>query len=40
VFHNVRGKVKFLTSTLNESERDVLGAGALAWQVKEYSLFI
>lgn len=40
VFHNVRGKVKFLTSTLDESERDVLGASALAWYVKEYSLFV
>lgn len=40
VFHNMRGKVKFLTSTLNESERDVLGASALAWNVKEYSLFV
>ena len=40
VFHNVRGKVKFLTSSLNESERDVLGASALAWNVKEYSLFV
>lgn len=40
VFHNVKGKVKFLTSNLNEAERDVLGASALAWNVKEYSLFI
>lgn len=40
VFHNMRGKVKFLTSTLNVSERDVLGASALAWNVKEYSLFM
>jgi glucokinase len=40
VFHNVKGKVKFLTSNLNEQERDVLGASALAWNVKEYSLFI
>ena len=40
VFHNVKGKVKFLTSNLNERERDVLGASALAWNVKEYSLFI
>jgi glucokinase len=40
VFHNMRGKVKFLHSTLNESERDVLGASALAWNVKEYSLFV
>lgn len=39
VFHNIQGKVKFLESTLNEHERDVLGASALAWLVKEYSLF-
>jgi len=40
VFHNLKGKVKLLPSILNEDERDVLGAGALAWEVKEYSLFI
>lgn len=40
VFHNVKGKVKLLTSNLDEAERDVLGASALAWNVKEYSLFI
>ena len=40
VFHNMRGKVKMLSSTLNEVERDVLGAAALAWDVKEYSLFV
>lgn len=39
VFHNLRGKVKFLTSTLTDIERSVLGASALAWEVKEYSLF-
>ena len=40
VFHNLKGKVKLLSSMLNEDERDVLGASALAWDVKEYSLFI
>lgn len=40
VFHNIRGKVKLLTSILDDHERDVLGASALAWEVKEYSLFI
>lgn len=40
VFHNIRGKVKFLQSTLTDNERNVLGASALAWTVKEYSLFI
>lgn len=39
VFHNIRGKVKFLTSELEEDERNVLGASVLAWEVKEYSLF-
>jgi glucokinase len=40
VFHNIKGKVKFLTSDLDESERNILGASVLAWEVKEYSLFI
>lgn len=39
VFHNIQGKVKFLTSELGESERNMLGASVLAWKVKEYSLF-
>src|SRR5574344_771414 len=39
IFHNIRGKVKLLESTLNGRERDVLGASVLAWNVKEYSLF-
>lgn len=39
VFHNLRGKVKFLVSTLTDVERSVLGASALAWEVNEYSLF-
>lgn len=39
VFKNIRGRVKFLRSALNDRERDVLGASALAWTVKEYSLF-
>ena len=33
VFGNLRGKVKLLTSKLNDRERDVLGASALAWSV-------
>ena len=40
VFHNIRGKVKFLLSDLDESERNILGASVLAWEVKEYSLFV
>ena len=39
VFPNLRGKVKILTSQLDDRERDVLGASALAWEVPEYSLF-
>ena len=39
VFHNVRGNTRLLVSILKEGERDVLGASALAWDVKEYSLF-
>jgi glucokinase len=35
----MRGKVKILISELNDRERDVLGASALAWEVQEYSLF-
>ena len=40
VFHNIKGKVKFLTSELEEGERNILGASVLAWEVKEYSLFV
>lgn len=39
VFGNIRDKVKLVVSELKDSERDVLGAAALAWTVKEYSLF-
>ena len=39
VFHNIRGRVKLLLSALEDHERDVLGASALAWGIKEYSLF-
>lgn len=39
VFPNVRGKIKLVISSLDNHERDVLGASALAWMVKEYSLF-
>lgn len=39
VFHNIRGKTKFLVSALAEDEMDVLGASALAWEIEEYSLF-
>lgn len=39
VFRNIKDKVKLMVSDLKNSERDVLGAAALAWTVKEYSLF-
>ena len=39
VFRNVKDKVKLVMADLNSSERDVLGAAALAWTVQEYSLF-
>lgn len=39
VFRNMRDKVRLLLSDLNDAERDVLGASALAWEVPEYSLF-
>lgn len=39
VFHNLRGKVKLQCSTLSNQDRDMLGASALAWGIKEYSLF-
>ena len=39
VFHNIRDKVKLLISNIDDHERNVLGASALAWKVKEYSLF-
>ena len=39
VFHNMRGKIKLVVTELDDHERDVLGASALAWEVPEYSLF-
>lgn len=39
VFGNIRDKVKIVLSTIDDHERNVLGASALAWTVKEYSLF-
>ncbi len=39
LFHNSKGQIKLLRSSLDDRERDVLGASALAWSVKEYSLF-
>lgn len=39
VFQNIKNRVKLLVSILDNNDRDVLGASALAWDVKEYSLF-
>ena len=39
VFPNICKRVKVVVSILENDERDVLGASALAWDVKEYSLF-
>lgn len=39
VFRGIRGKTKIFISTLENRTRDVLGASAVAWDVKEYSLF-
>jgi len=40
VFRNIKGQTRLLVSSLKDGERDVLGASVLAWQVKEYSLFL
>jgi glucokinase len=39
VFGNLKNKIRLLVSKLDDRERDVLGASALAWSVPEYSLF-
>jgi glucokinase len=39
VFSNAKGSIKFLRSSIDDRERDVLGASALAWGIQEYSLF-
>lgn len=39
VFHNIKDNVKFIVSTMDYHTRYILGASALAWEVKEYSLF-
>ncbi len=39
VFRNMCGKVLIMCSDLDDAERNVLGASALAWDVPEYSLF-
>lgn len=39
LFRNLRGKVELMLSGLEPEESMILGASALAWQVKEYSLF-
>ncbi|MBR1548831.1 MAG: ROK family protein [Prevotella sp.] len=40
VFPNIRNKCDIMVSILADADRDVIGAGALAWEVKEYSLFL
>lgn len=40
VFQNLHERTKLIVSTIDNHERDVLGASALAWTVKEYSLFL
>lgn len=40
VFHNMQNKVKLLSSKLDEKELNLLGASVMAWDVKEYSLFL
>ena len=40
VFGNIKGQTRFVVSHMKNGERDVLGASVLAWQVKEYSLFL
>jgi glucokinase len=39
VFRNIRNRVRFVCSNLDDHERNILGASVLAWEVKEYSLF-
>ena len=39
VFHNTYGKTQFVISDEYKASNDVLGASALAWEVREYSLF-
>ena len=39
VFNNTKGKTRFLLSSLEDKDHDLLGASVLAWQVEEYSLF-
>jgi len=39
IFHNIKNQVKIVRSALKDDERNVLGASAVAWKVKEYSLF-
>lgn len=40
VFHNMKGKVKLVLSQIDEQELNLLGASVMAWDVKEYSLFL
>lgn len=39
VFGNMRDSIRIVASLMNNREREVLGAAALAWTIPEYSLF-
>lgn len=40
IFRNLNGRINIVLSTMKDRDRDLLGASALAWEVKDYSLFI
>lgn len=40
VFPNLIGRTKFMFSAIDDEDRNILGASVLAWEIKEYSLFI
>ena len=39
VYRCITGRVRFVQSKMVDHERNLLAAGLLAWEVKEYSLF-
>ena len=40
VYRNIKGRASLVISTMTDGEREIIGASALAWQVKTYSLFV
>lgn len=40
VYRNIKNKTSLVCSTMQNGERELIGASVLAWQVKAYSLFI